>query len=201
MFFVKASNFKMGSKGTEDYTDGFYIDKYPVTNAEYKEFLKAKKRRVPRTWDNKTKTYPPGKDNHPVRGVSFFDAKAYAESVGKRLPTEKEWEKAARGAKGRQYPWGNAFASSRCNTLEAKYKDTTEVIQFDPAGASPYGVIDMAGNVWEWVDTWAREDEKKVKGGCYKYDQYAAICSNSESYDITSGRPYDVGFRCVKDVL
>ncbi len=201
MVFVKASNFKMGSGDDDDYTEDFYIDKYPVTNAEYKKFLDYKKRRVPRSWDKKTKTYPAGKGDHPVRGISFYDAKAYAEWVKKRLPTEKEWEKAARGARGRQYPWGNGFKSGKCNTLEAKIKDTTRVVQFDPVGASPYGVIDMAGNVWEWVDTWAQQNAKKIKGGSYQYDQDAAVCSNSDSHNITSGRPFDVGFRCVKDVV
>jgi hypothetical protein len=196
MTLVKGSHFKMGSNNKTEYVDDFYIDQYPVTNSEYKKFLEKTNRRLPRSW---IKKYPKDKHDHPVNAVSFYEAKAYAEWAGKRLPTDKEWEKAARGINGRKYPWGNKFDKNRSNTKEGGMGNITSVKKY-PGGASPYGVMDMAGNVWEWVDTWGREGEKKAKGGSYKYEQDAAECSNSESFKITSGRLSDLGFRCVMDV-
>jgi hypothetical protein len=174
----------------------FYIDEFPVTNEEYKKFLEKEKRRPPRSW--KQGKFPAGKANHPVAGVSFYEAKGYAAYAKKRLPTEEEWEKAAVGNHEWIYPWGKRFETTKCNTNESGIKETTPVTQY-PSGASQSGIKDMSGNTWEWVDTWAREGDKKVKGGSYKYDQDAARVRNSESHGIASGRPYDVGFRCVID--
>jgi hypothetical protein len=183
-------------KGDHTIND-FYIDEYPVTNAEYRQFLEKENRRKPRTW--KQGRYPLGKSDHPVTGVGYYEAKGYAQNMNKRLPTEKEWERAAVASRNWGYPWGKKFDKSKCNTIESMISETTPVTQY-PSGASPYGVKDMVGNVWEWVDTWAREGEKKVKGGSYKYDQYAARVTNSENHGISSGRPYDVGFRCVMEI-
>ena len=184
-------------RGDNDTAD-FYIDEYPVTNHEYQKFLAKKKRRPPRSW--KQGQYPADKADHPVAGVSFYDAKVYAEYANKRLPTEDEWEQAAVGNRDWFYPWGKKFDSNKCNTIESRIKGTTAVTQY-PLGASRSGIKDMAGNIWEWVDTWGREGLKKVKGGSYKYPQDAARVRNSESYDISSGRPYDVGFRCAIDAV
>ena len=125
----------------------YEIDKFPVTNSEYALFVASSGYHPPIHW-TKGKI-PKGLKLHPVTMVSWFDAKAYADWAGKRLPTEAEWEKAARGEDARRWPWGNEMDSSKLNTY---YNTgwTTEVGSF-PEGASPYGVMDMSGNVQEWV--------------------------------------------------
>lgn len=125
----------------------YYIDKYPVTNAQYALFVAETGHRAPLNWVKGR--IPADLEKHPVTMISWFDAKAYAEWAGKRLPTEAEWEKAARGTDGRRWPWGNQMDSTKLNTYY-NIGNTTEVGRF-PQGASPYGVMDMAGNVQEWV--------------------------------------------------
>jgi iron(II)-dependent oxidoreductase len=126
---------------------GYRIDKYPVTNAQYARFVAATGHRPPLHWENGE--IPPGLELHPVTMVSWFDAAAYARWAGKRLPSEAEWEKAARGPDGRRWPWGDIMDASRLNTYY-QVGSTTEVLRY-PAGASYYGVMDMAGNVSEWI--------------------------------------------------
>jgi formylglycine-generating enzyme required for sulfatase activity len=134
----------------------FKIGKYPVTNREYQAFVRGAGYRPPFHWDGDE--YPAGKGDHPVVYVTWHDAVAYCrwltEQTGQlyRLPTEAEWEKAARGSDGRQYPWGNEFDPARCNSVAGGPGETTPVGQY-PEGASPYGILDMAGNVWEWCST------------------------------------------------
>ena len=135
----------------------FKIGKYLVTNREYQAFVRGGAGyRPPSHWDGDE--YPSGQGDHPVVNVSWHDAVAYCswltEQTGQlyRLPTEAEWEKAARGSDGRQYPWGNEFDPARCNSGEGGPGETTPVGQY-PEGASPYGILDMAGNVWEWCST------------------------------------------------
>jgi formylglycine-generating enzyme required for sulfatase activity len=128
----------------------FYMDRYEVTNAQYREFLQQTGRRPPPDWAGGN--YPGGKDRHPVVHVTWDDASAYCLWAGKRLPTEAEWEKAAHGTDGRKYPWGNEFDGGRAN-LNGQIGTTTPVGQYEN-GKSPYGVHDMAGNVWEWTADW-----------------------------------------------
>jgi formylglycine-generating enzyme required for sulfatase activity len=151
------------------YLDGFWIDKYEVTNGQYAlcvdagvckpPFNPASDTR-PKYWDN------PEFSNYPVIWINWYMAKGYCEWTGRRLPTEAEWEKAARGTDGSRYPWGNEplsgeranFCDINCNRTIANgkyndgYTDTAPVGSY-PAGASPYGALDMAGNVWEWTGT------------------------------------------------
>ena len=133
------------------FLDGFYIDKYEVTNAQYKQFMDETGHKAPMYWDDEGFN----QSNQPVVGVIWHDAVAYCKWAGKRLPTEAEWEKAARGVDGRIYPWGNEWDSSKCNSYRGDdgYQYTAPVGRF-PAGASPYGVMDMAGNALEWVADW-----------------------------------------------
>lgn len=126
----------------------FRIDKYLVTNAQYARFLAATGHRPPSTW--KGGLIPDGKLLAPVTLVSWFDARAYAQWAGKRLPTEAEWEKAARGTDGRRWPWGNVMDPKRLNTYY-NVGSATRVNAY-PNGTSPYGAFDMAGNVAEWVE-------------------------------------------------
>jgi len=126
----------------------YRIDKYLVTNAQYARFLAETGHRPPSTW--KDGRIPEGQLLYPVTLVNWFDAKAYATWAGKRLPTEAEWEKAARGTDGRRWPWGNTMDPKRLNT----YYNVGSATNVDTykEGVSPYGVFDMAGNVAEWVE-------------------------------------------------
>jgi len=131
--------------------DGFYLDLCPITNAQYAAFAAATGYQ-PRHWKP-----APGSQDLAAVNISWEDARLYAEWAGKRLPTEAEWEKAARGPDGRLYPWGNTFDARRASVLGNDYNRVSPVGSF-AAGASPYGVLDLAGNVWEWVADWYAPD-------------------------------------------
>jgi len=140
------------------YLDAFWIDRTEVTNAQFRKCVEAGACQAPTTCDWGEPTYNDGsKADYPAVCVSWNQAQAYCRWAGVRLPTEAEWEKAARGTDGRTYPWGNQAPD--CNRANYWGKDggcvgrTTAVGSF-PTGASPYGALDMAGNVWEWVSDW-----------------------------------------------
>jgi formylglycine-generating enzyme required for sulfatase activity len=130
------------------FLDPYFIDKYEVSNKDYGEFIKAKGHPAPAYWDDPRLNKP----QQPVVGVNWEDARAFCESRGKRLPTEAEWEKAARGPEGNLYPWGNDFDPTRVNY--GKNHDATMPVDSHPEGASYYGAYNMAGNVFEWVSDW-----------------------------------------------
>ena len=141
---MPAGKFLYGDDKKEVELPQFWIAKAPVTNAQYARFVAETGREPPDHWKGKT---PPQKiAGHPMTYVSWDDAVAYATWAGGRLPTEEEWEKAARGTDGREYPWGK-WAEGRCNTKEAGIGGTTPVGQYSPQGDSPYGCQDCAGNV------------------------------------------------------
>ena len=153
MVLIPAGSFRMGSNAPEGfsdeqpvhtvYVDAFYMDKYEVTVGQYKEFVRATGHR---DLPDLVSKYSPT-DRHPVVGVSWYDAMAYAAWAGKRLPTEAEWEKAARGGlAGQKYPWGNTIDSRKAN-YNGNIGKTTSVGSYSP---NAYGLYDMAGNVWEW---------------------------------------------------
>ena len=170
MMFIPAGDFDMGSRSNADdaeddekprhkvYVDAFYIDKYEVTNAQYKKFVDAnpqwQKDRIPEKYHDgdylkhwNGNNYPPDKGNHPVVYVSWYAAMAYAEWNGKRLPTEAEWEKAGRGDRySRDYAWGDSLDPHKAN-YDENIGETTPVGTYDMNG---YGLYDMTGNVWEW---------------------------------------------------
>ncbi len=126
----------------------FKIDKYPVTVAQYARFVAITGHNPPLDWEGGQ--IPEGKLFHPVTMVSWFDARDYCQWAGKRLPSELEWEKAARGTDGRRWPWGNHMDPRRLNTYYS-VGSTTDVTAY-PDGVSPYGVYDLAGNVFEWTN-------------------------------------------------
>jgi formylglycine-generating enzyme required for sulfatase activity len=198
--------------GRERIETPYFIDIYPVTNSQFEKFVKAggyqnqacwteegwkwlQENRVsePKFWSDSKWNQP----EHPVVGVSFFEAEAYASWAGKRLPTEKEWERAARGTDGRQYPWGDTFDQERCNTSESGIGGTTRVTRY-PNGVSPIGCYDMAGNIWEWTSDWHDQSKsaKVLRGGSWFNLRDLARCAYRNRLH-PDYRFVNVGFRCV----
>ncbi len=128
----------------------FQIAKYPITNTQYRDFVQAYGHQAPMHWQNGQ--IPDGKDQHPVVSITWQAAEAFCGWANVRLPSEAEWEKAARGTDGWIWPWGNEFDKTKCHSLESMIFDTTPVDRY-PQGASPYGLLDMAGNVTEWTSS------------------------------------------------
>ncbi len=194
----------------------FYIDKYPVTNAEFKKYLDAARYRPAddhnflRDW--KAGNYPEGWGNKPVTWVSLEDARAYAAWAGKRLPREWEWQLAAQGNDGRLYPWGNAWDATAVPEPD-KRRSMREPANVDafPKGASPFGVMDLVGNVWQWTDEYVDEHTRAavLRGGSYYQAQGSgwyfpqAYKLNEHGKYLLMGPSLDrsgtVGFRCVVD--
>jgi gamma-glutamyl hercynylcysteine S-oxide synthase len=194
----------------------FYIDKFPVTNEQFKAFLDATKYHPPDDYnflkDWKDGTYPQGWARKPVTWVSLEDARAYAAWAGKRLPHEWEWQYAAQGTDGRAYPWGAAPDESAI-PAPVKGHDLTgpDDVDAHPKGASPFGVMDLVGNVWQWTDEFQDEHTRAavVRGDSYYQPQgsmwyfprnptldvhgkYLLMCPGKD-------RAGTLGFRCVKD--
>jgi formylglycine-generating enzyme required for sulfatase activity len=157
MVLVSEGNFQMGSEaGNSDerpvhtvFLNAYYIDKYEVTNDFYQAFVQATGRNQPRFATDNRFNAP----QQPVAGVTWFDADSYCRWIKGRLPTEAEWEKAARGTDGRVYPWGNGTPTSELSNYDFNVGQIVAVGSY-PTGVSPYGAHDMAGNVWEWCADW-----------------------------------------------
>lgn len=218
--FIRGTDQRLSDEGPQHnvWLGNFYIDKYEVTNLQYQQFINTTHRKSPDHFENRT--FPEGKADHPVTFVSWHDAKAYCAAVGKRLPTDQEWEKAARGTDGRTYPWGEVFDINKVNSPvrwgNLKLQgDTTPVGAFDE-GVSPYGVHDMAGNVWEWTDSWYLpypgntkitenygEKYKTLKGGswwdCSFYKCGISSPVYNRSFFLRNTKNKSFGFRCAKD--
>ncbi|HWT64888.1 MAG TPA: SUMF1/EgtB/PvdO family nonheme iron enzyme, partial [Terracidiphilus sp.] len=212
--------------------DSFWIDKYPVTNADFKRFLDATHyhpaddHNFLKDWSNGT--YPAGWDKKPVTWISLEDARAYAKWAGKRLPHEWEWQYAAQGADGRIYPWGNNMLfgtpastdpldgvgpASIAVPIPDHGRDAAPAADVDahPAGASPFGVMDLVGNVWQWTDEYTDEHTRTavLRGGshyqpqgsrwyfpqAYRLSQHGKYLLMAPSIDRSGA----VGFRCVMD--
>ncbi|MBN1993162.1 MAG: formylglycine-generating enzyme family protein [Anaerolineae bacterium] len=224
MILIPAGPFTMGQDGSkpkngpahEVDVPAFEIDRFEVTNDEFAQFAEQTgyvtyaEQGNSRNWRDVVE----GKGNHPVVYVTWDDAVAYCEWAGKRLPTEAEWEKAARGEDGRTYPWGNDFVADNGNFKEGGIRGTTAVGSF-PAGASPYGVEDMAGNVREWVqdyflaypgaapdaDRFFGEENRVNRGGGWFDGEEGELVT---TYNRNAGPPGssandDIGFRCTRD--
>jgi formylglycine-generating enzyme required for sulfatase activity len=172
-----------------------YIDRVPVTNRQYGLFLVATGHRQPLYWGDIGWNDP----DKPVVGISYRDADAYARWAGKRLPTEEEWERAARGTDERIWPWGSIFNPANCNSRERRLRSTSKVGIFK-SGASAVGALDMAGNVWEFTTGDWEGFGKAIRGGSYLNS--AAFCRCTCRWGIDPdiiGSTWQ-GFRCVMDV-
>ncbi|MEW2301948.1 SUMF1/EgtB/PvdO family nonheme iron enzyme [Streptomyces sp. NPDC006655] len=147
---VEAGIYLAGPTSTPIWVDEYLIDVYPTTNADYQRFVRATGHPPPQHWPDGE--CPGSIYDHPVVWVTWHDAAAYAAWAGKTLPTSEQWEKAARGDKGRAYPWGDAPTAAKCNVLDSGIGRTTPVGRYQ-SGVSPYGVYDLCGNTWEWCAT------------------------------------------------
>jgi formylglycine-generating enzyme required for sulfatase activity len=141
----------------------FYIDRFPVTNREYMRFCKVTGHLKPPAWD--TSRYPHRLEQHPVCGVNWMDALAYAGWSHKEIPLASQWEKAAYGEKGTDFPWGSSFDASYCNCAASETRGTTTVNHHSPEGDSMYGIADIVGNVWEWVYDWKSSPHNRMLMG------------------------------------
>jgi len=194
----------------------FFIDKFPVTNAQFKQFLDAThyapKDSIDFLRDWKNGSFPQGWDSRPVTWVSLEDARAYAKWAGKRLPHEWEWQFASQGTDGRVYPWGNQWQPAYVPTpVTGRTMPGPDPVDAHPAGASPYGVMDLVGNVWQWTDEYTDEHTRAaiLRGGEYyqpqgsiwyfpqawRNDEHSKLLMMAPGYDRSGG----VGLRCVKD--
>jgi formylglycine-generating enzyme required for sulfatase activity len=177
----------------------FYIDSHLTTNERYREFLRETGyKKKPRLIDSSIW----GSDHKPVVGLQWEDAQAYAQWCGKRLPSEREWEKSARGTDGRLYPWGNDPIATVCNCFEAGLESTSEVGAF-PESTSPYGLHDMSGNVWEMTSDLYCEGSYVMRGGAYlTYISFCRLTARWTPSEQEHDRgPNWLGFRCVADKL
>ncbi len=236
MAFVPAGTFIMGSTtGAEDekpehpvFVKAFWLDILPVTNADFATFLNThplKNIQGETYYDDRdadarihlvSSVWLPdiGYENHPVNEVSWIGGKDYCHWLNKRLPTESEWEKAARGLDGRKYPWGNADPQIKFARYDAPFNASVPVDAY-PDGASPYGILDMAGNQWEWVSSMyraypyqeddGREDQQTgpirvTRGG--GHDSNAQEITSTHRGRYLSRNPkaghHNIGFRCAK---
>ena len=220
MSYVPAGEFMYGEGKQKVNLPEFWIDKTPVTNGEFARFVQATgyKTTAEQTgigcanitgkWEDTQGAdwrHPGGpatdiknKANHPVVQVSWEDALAYATWAGKRLPTEQEWEKAARGMDGREYPWGNQEPTRKLCNFNQHEERTTPVGNYSPQGDSPYGCVDMSGNIWEWTASDDESSGKVLRGGGWSHPaEYVRLVLRSihnpdDRYDTD-------GFRCVFD--
>jgi formylglycine-generating enzyme required for sulfatase activity len=219
MVLIPAGEFILGSSEDKESTafpeqkvnlPAFWIDKYEVTNKQFLDFAiktgyQGEGAKEGKDW---RQFFTPDKALFPVLFITWNDAKAYCESEGKRLPTEQEWEKAARGTDGRRFPWGNSWDPGKSNTYESGMRDPKAVGTFEDV--SPYGVYDMLGNVQEWTSSWF----KGYKGNPTRNEHYGETLrvvrgasariygSRAHLWDRSAYVPnslYDFGCRCAKD--
>ncbi len=229
MVLIPAGAFLYGSRESDKFAldnemprktidlPAFYMDVYPVTNKQYADYLnkiqpdseqlerlikpeggslnercRIKKEKGKYKVDK-------GYETHPVIYVTWHGASEYAKWAGKRLPTEQEWEKAARGHDGRMYPWGNRFNNTLCNAEESGLGRISKVDRF-PEGSSPFGCFDMSGNVWEWTDSFYDDDKETyiLRGGSWNFNH--KFCRSAfRKRELPFNRNNDIGFRCAKN--
>ncbi len=177
------------------YLENYYIDRYPVTNYQYRKFIETTGHRKPMLLNHPTW----GNPMQPVVFVGWNDARAYAGWAGKALPTEAQWEKAGRGTDRRWWAWGHEFLPDRCNSREYGLEHTSEIGNFD-RGISPYGCYDMCGNVWEMCEGQWLKESLPMRGGCFLGSAtFVRVTCRWTPEDPINGAHW-LGFRCVKEV-
>ncbi|MDX6443909.1 MAG: serine/threonine protein kinase, bacterial [Blastocatellia bacterium] len=218
MVYVLGSEFTMGNDLGDEFEKpahqvtlkAFFIDKNEVTCSEYEKFIKATNHRPPNNWSSAA--CPATGINNPVTGVDWYDATAYAQWTGKRLPTEEEWELAARGTDKRIYPWGNDWRANAANAGAGKQGGVVDVGSY-PAGKSPSGALDMIGNAWEWTSSDFKAypgghisdkpsgELKVIRGGYWGSSAPKATTTFRRGWDARDAQLgyKNTGFRCAKD--
>jgi len=219
MVFVPEGEFTMGSDngGADEkpvhlvYLDAYWIDQTEVTSAMYEKCVDAGQCD---TLDGNCLSCNSGYAKHPVINVDWYQANAYCSWVERRLPTEAEWEKAARGTDARTYPWGEGIDCNIANYYSSCVGDTSPVGSYE-SGKSPYGAYDMAGNVWEWVSSLYKpypynasdgredmnsSDARVLRGGAWYLNDVNVRSANRDRYNPTNISNYDYGFRCARSL-
>ncbi len=206
MVYIPAGKFIFGTDGAspderprkEIFLEDYYIDRREVTNKAFKEVFPAHGFEI-------------GKEYFPASGITFRQAQQYAKKVGKSLPTEMQWEKAARGSTGKEYPWGPNYNREMCNSMDSFYSTPQRVGSYWD-GVSPYGCLDMAGNVYEWTKDWYKaypgnEDVEKeygqifrvLRGGSYLSEFFDLRCATRHFDKMDANQP-DYGLRCALNI-
>ena len=216
MIVIPAGEFVRGSNNGDDnekperpvYLDEYAIQKYPVTVEQYATYCRETRQPMPQCPDWGWRP------DHPVVNVDWHGAAAYAKWAGLALPTEAQWEKAARGTDGRAFPWGNKWDPDRLCHSVGRERSGTASVHTHEAGASPYGVVDMAGNVWEWCADWFQADyyatapsknpagpdrgeSRVVRGGGWVGNDGLSFRGACRSWVDPLLRNVSIGFRCV----
>lgn len=204
MVLVPNGEFLYGEDSQRITLPDFHMDVFEVTTRLYAVFMQETDRGKPEHWDD---VRPEVDGDKPVIGVEWSDADAYCRYYGKRLPTEQEWEKAARGMDGRTYPWGNAeptktlanYGPDKCLIFCNVYAEKLRPVNYYEGGRSPYGIYNMVGNAWEWVAG------KGLRGGSWLHNTFTKglglkVWERTGEVGVTYGKRYLLGFRCAQDV-
>jgi formylglycine-generating enzyme required for sulfatase activity len=198
MVLVPEGEFQYGDNNQRLSLPAFYMDKFEVSTKLYATFIQDTRRAQPSDWSQQVALV--GSGDRPVVNVTWHDADAYCRHYGKRLPTEQEWEKAARGTDGRKYPWGNEEPTSRHALFDTRWNGygTLATVESYEAGKSPYGLYHMAGNVWEWTSSDYDSGTKVLRGGSWNSNAMNVRSAYRLGYTPSSWYSID-GFRCAQD--